>query len=85
MRNSRPRGARGIALPTLLCSLVGGWAVATMALTGLLALDSAAAAPAPSPAVLPPAEIVVRAPAEAQVTPAPTAPEWSVTLPVAGR
>ena len=77
--------ARGITLPTLLCSLVGGAAVAVMALTGVLALDRAAAAPVPAPAVLPPAEVVVRAPAAAQVTAAPTAPEWTATLPSASR
>jgi ABC-type transport system involved in cytochrome bd biosynthesis fused ATPase/permease subunit len=82
MRSSR---ARGIALPTLLCSLVGGAAVAVMALSGLLAVHGAAAAPAPAPAVLPPAEVVVRAPAEVRVTAAPTAPEWTATLPVATR
>ncbi len=85
MRDSRPRGPRGIALPTVLCSLVCGGAVAVMALTGLLALDGAAAAPAPAPAVLPPAAVVVRAPAAAPVTAAPTAPEWTATLPVASR
>ena len=89
MPNSRPRGPRGIALPTLLCSLVCGGAVAVMALTGLLALDGAAAAPAPAAGVLPPAEVVLRVPAVpipgAPVTAAPTAPEWTATLPVPAR
>jgi|tagenome__1003787_1003787.scaffolds.fasta_scaffold17609361_1 hypothetical protein len=89
MRNSRSRAPGGIALPTLLCSLVCGGAVAVMALTGLLALDAAAAAPAPAPGVLPPAEVVVRMPSApvtaAKVTAAPTAPEWTATLPVPAR
>jgi hypothetical protein len=81
MRDSRPGRGRGIALPTLLCSLIGGAAVAVLAVTGLLALDGAAAAPAAAPTVLPPAPVVVRVPPAPQVTPAPTAREWPATLP----
>ena len=81
MPDSRPGRSRGIALPTLLCSLIAGGAVALLALTGLLGLEGAAAAPVTAPAVLPPAEVVVRAPAEPAVTAAPTAPEWTATLP----
>ena len=85
MPHPHPGRPRGIALPTLLCSLVGAGAVAVMALTGLLALDGAAAAPVPAAGVLPPAEVVVRAQPQAGVTPAPTAPEWTATLRAAGR
>ena len=84
MRDSRPGRSRGIALPTVLCSLICGGAVAVLAVTGLLGLDGAAAAPAPAPAVLPPAEVVVRVPPAPAVTAAPTAPEWTATLPPAG-
>jgi hypothetical protein len=83
MRDSRPGRSRGTALPTLLCSLIGGGAVAVLALAGLLNLDGAAAAPVSAPAVLPPAEVVVRIPPAPAVTPAPTAPEWTATLPPA--
>ena len=85
MRNSRPGGTRGIALLTAACSLIGGGAVVALALTGLLALDGAAAAPAPTPTLQPPAAVVVRAPAVPSVTAAPTAPEWTATLPPASR
>jgi hypothetical protein len=89
MRDSRPGRSRGIALPTLLCSLIGAGVVAVLALTGLLALDGAAAAPAPATGVLPPAEVVLRVPAVpipgGPVTAAPTAPEWTATLPVPPR
>jgi hypothetical protein len=85
MRDSRPGRSRGIALPTLLCSLICGGAVAVMALTGLLAVDGATAAPAPAPTVLPPAAVVVRLPPAPAVTPAPTAPEWRARLAPAGR
>ena len=78
MRSSRPRG---VALSTLLCALVGGVAVGAMALSGLLALEGAAAAPAPVPVVLPPAAVAVRVPPAPPVTLAPTAPEWTATLP----
>ena len=84
MRHPHPRGVRGIALPTVLCSLVGAGAVAAMALTGLLALDGASAARVPAPTVVPPAAVVVRTPVPPAVTAAPTAPEWTVTLPPAG-
>jgi hypothetical protein len=83
MRDSRPGRSRGIALPTLLCSLVCGAAVAVLALTGLLNLEGAAAAPVAAPSVIPPAEVVVRLPPAPAVTPAPTAPEWTATLPAA--
>ncbi len=83
MRDSRPGRSRGIALPTLLCSLICGGAVAVLALTGLLDLEGAAAAPAAPPAVVPPAEVVVRIPPAPAVTAAPTAPEWTATLPPA--
>jgi hypothetical protein len=83
MPDSRPGRSRGIALPTLLCSLICGGAVAVLALTGLLAVDGAAAAPAPAPTVLPPAAVVVRVPPAPAVTAAPTAPEWIATLPPA--
>jgi len=85
MRDSRPGGSRGIALPTLLCSLICGGAVAVLALAGLLNSDGAAAAPVPAPAVLPPAEVVVRIPPAPAVTPAPTALEWTATLRAAAR
>ena len=81
MRDSRPRAGRGIALPTLLCSLICGGAVAVLALTGLLALDGAAAAPAPAATVLPPAAVVVRVPPAPAVTAAPTGAEWAATVP----
>jgi hypothetical protein len=81
MPESRPGRSRGIALPTLLCSLIGGGAVAVLALTGLPALDGAAAAPVPAPTVLPPAAVVVRVPPAPAVTAAPTAPEWTTTAP----
>ena len=84
MSDSRPGRSRGIALPTLLCSLICGGAVTVLAMAGLLNLDGAAAAPAPAPRVLPPAEVVVRVPPAPAVTAAPTAPEWSATLPPAG-
>jgi hypothetical protein len=77
--------SRGIALPTLLCSLICGGAVAVLALTGLLAVDGAAATPAPAATVLPPAAVVVRVPPAPRVTPAPTAQEWAATLPFARR
>jgi hypothetical protein len=85
MRESRPGRSRGIALPTLLCSLIGGGAVAVLALTGLLAFDGAAASPAPAPRVLPPAAVVVRVPPAPTVTAAPTGQEWTATLPPLGR
>ena len=85
MRDSRPGRSRGIALPTLLCSLIGAGVVAVLALTGLLALDGAAAAPAPAPTVLPPAAVAVRVPPAPAMTPAPTAREWTATLPPAHR
>ncbi len=81
MSDSRLRPGRGIALPTLLCSLICGGAVAVLALTGLLALDGAAAAPAPAATVLPPAAVVVRVPPAPAVTAAPTAAEWAATVP----
>lgn len=81
MRDSRPGRGRGIALPTLLCSLVAGGVVAVLAVTGLLSLDNAAAAPAPAPTVLPPAAVAVRIPPAPEVTAAPTAQEWTATLP----
>ncbi len=84
MRHPHLRGLRGIALPTVLCSLVCGGAVAVMALIGLLALDGASAAPVPVPTVVPPAAVVVRTPPPPAVTAAPTAPEWTATLPPAG-
>jgi hypothetical protein len=80
MSDSRPGPGRGIALPTLLCSLICGGAVAVLALAGLLAVDGAAATPAPAATVLPPAAVVVRVPPAPTVTPAPTAQEWTVTL-----
>ena len=82
MLPSRPRGA---ALPALLCALVGGVAVGALALSGLLALEGVAAAPAPVPVVLPPAAVAVRVPPPPPVTLAPTAPEWTATLPPAAR
>jgi hypothetical protein len=85
MRPLLPRVSRGIALPTVLCSLVCGGAVAAMAVTGLLAIDGAEAAPVARPAVRPPAAVVVPAAVAPAVTAAPTAPEWTVTLPPAGR
>jgi hypothetical protein len=85
MRIPLARAIRGIALPTVLCSLVGGGAVAVMAVTGLLALDGAAAAPLPAAAVPPPAAVEVRLAAEPSVTVAPTAQDWAVTLPGSGR
>jgi hypothetical protein len=85
MSDSRPGPIRGIALPTLLCSLICGGAVAVMALTGLLAVHGAAATPAPAATVLPPAAVVVRVPPTPTVTPAPTAREWIATLPSSRR
>jgi hypothetical protein len=81
MPDSRPGRSRGIALPTLLCSLICGGGVAVMALTGMLAVDGATAAPTPAPTVLPPAAVVVRLPPAPAVTAAPTAPEWTAKLP----
>jgi hypothetical protein len=72
--------SRGIALPTLLCSLICGAAVAVLALTGLLTADDAAATPAPAATVLPPAAVVVRVPPAPTPTPAPTAREWTTAL-----
>jgi hypothetical protein len=56
-----------------------------MALTGLLAVDGASATPVPAPTVLPPAAVVVRLPPAPAVTPAPTASQWTATLPAARR
>src|SRR5690348_9059491 len=81
MSDSRPGTGRGIALPTLLCSLICGGAVAVLALAGLLAVDGAAATPAPAATVLPPAAVVIRVPPAPAVTAAPTATEWAATVP----
>ena len=85
MRDSRPGRSRGIALPTVLCSLVCGGAMAVLAVTGLLPTDGAAATPAPAPTVLPPAAVAVRVPPAPTVTAAPTAQEWTTMLPPSAR
>jgi hypothetical protein len=80
MRDSRPGRSRGIALPTLLCSLICGGAVAVMAMTGMLAVGGASSTPVPAPTVLPPAAVAVRLPPAPAVTAAPTAREWTASV-----
>ena len=79
-------GVRGIALPTVLCSLVCGGSVLVMALAGVLGLQGASAAPVPAPAVLSPARVTpAPVPAPPPVTDAPTATDWVVQLPASAR
>lgn len=82
MAERRTDGVRGVALPTVLCSLVCGGSVLAMALAALLALDGPAVRPAHAPAVLPPARVVAApVPGPPPVTEAPTATDWVVQLP----
>jgi hypothetical protein len=77
---------RGVALPTVLCSLMCGGSLLVMSLAGVLGLQAPAPRPAPAPAVLSPARVApVPVPAPPPVTDAPTAREWVVQLPAAGR
>jgi hypothetical protein len=75
-------GVRGVALPTVRCSLACGGSMLAMALAGILGPSGPAAYPAPAPAVLSPARVTpAPVPAPPPVTDAPTATEWVVRLP----
>ena len=79
-------GVQGVALPTVLCSLVCGGSVLLMALAGVLGVQGPVPRPAPAPAVLSPARVVAApVPAPPPVTAAPTATDWVVQLPAALR
>ena len=86
MSNRRPEGVRGVALPTLACSLVCGASVVVMALAAVVGLEGSRAHAAPAPTLLPPARVVVApAPAPPAPTDAPTATDWVVQLPTVER
>jgi hypothetical protein len=86
MSNRRTDGVRGVALPTLACSLVCGASVVVMALAAVVGLEGSRAHAAPVPALLPPARVAVAPPPAPLVpTDAPTATDWVVQLPSPGR
>ena len=86
MSNRRAAGVRGVALPTLACSLVCGASVVAMALAALVGLEGSGAHASRVPALLPPARVAVAPPpAPLEPTDAPTATDWAVRLPAPER
>jgi hypothetical protein len=89
MRNPISGAVRGVILPTLVCSLACGGAVAALAVTGVRELHTPATAVPAGPAgpavnrivVPPPPAVVVRTPPVPAISDAPTASVWVVSLP----